>query len=109
MRTLLKNGLMILLIAVGTFAQGQPPPSGPRFPQPGGFGGGYGVAQPAAKPSTNNYQLELAIQRSNKTARYKLTLNSGAVTTELMDRFAEHQEGLPPQTISLNVVFSPFE
>jgi hypothetical protein len=27
MRTLLKNGLMILLIAVGTFAQGQPPPS----------------------------------------------------------------------------------
>jgi|KBSMisStaDraftv2_1062788.scaffolds.fasta_scaffold4667481_1 hypothetical protein len=24
-------------------------------------------------------------------------------------RFADHQEGLPPQTISLNVVFSPFD
>ena len=55
------------------------------------------------------HQLELAIQRGNKTARYKLTLNSGGVTTELMDRFAERQEGLPPQTMSLNAVLSPFD
>ena len=87
-------------------------PTGPFWVTDNGTGVStiYEVTRvPAAKPSTNNCQLELTIQRGNKSARYRLALNSGGLTTELMDRFAERQEGLPPQTISLNAVLSPFE
>jgi len=113
MKTILQRSAMILLTAVGTFAQVQPPlqspPIAPRFGPPGTYGGGYGVAQPAAKPSTKNYQIELTIQRGDKTARYKLTLNSGSVNTELIDRFNETEDGGAPRTISFSLNLSPFD
>jgi len=92
---------MVLLIAVGTFAQ---QPAQPRFQNRLNSI----VAQNAA-PSTRNYQLELTIQRGEKIARYKLTLNGGSVSTELMDRFAERVEGVAPFTLNFNATLTPFE
>jgi hypothetical protein len=56
---------------------------------------------------TKNYQLELTIQRGDKAAHYKLTLNSGSVNTELIDRFNETEEGAAPRTISFSLNLAP--
>jgi hypothetical protein len=101
MKTILRTSAMILLISIGTFAQ---QPAQPRFqtrlqsvvPQNGAL-------------STKNYQLELTIQRGEKMARYKVTLNGGSVSTELMDRFAERIEGAAPLTFNFNATLTPFE
>jgi hypothetical protein len=92
---------MILLIAVGSFAQ---QPAQPRFQTRLNT-----IAAQGAAPSTKNYQLELMIQRGEKVARYKMTLSAGSITTELMDRFTEHMEGAPPPTFALNASLTPFE
>ena len=101
MNTILKCCLMILLITVGSYAQ---QPAQPHFQQRL-----QSIVRSEGPPSTKNYRLELSIQRGEKTARYKLTLNSGGVTTELIDRFAEKVEGMAPVTMSLSVSLSPFE
>ena len=81
MNTILKCCLVILLITVGSYAQ---QPAQAHFQQRL-----QSVVRSEGPPSTKNYRLELSIQRGEKTARYKLTLNSGGVTTELIDRFAK--------------------
>jgi hypothetical protein len=101
MNTLLKYSLMILLMMVGSCAQ---QPGQPRFQQRL-----QSIVRSEGPPSTKNYQLELSIQRGQKTARYKLALNSGGVTTELIDRLVEKQYGMAPLTISLSATFSPFD
>jgi hypothetical protein len=102
MKTILKCGVMILLMTLSSFAQQF---NNPRLPHPG-FSG---LNENSWKPATNNYQLELMIQRGQKTASYKLTLNGGSVNTELIDRFAEKQEGGAPHTISFNASLVPFD
>ncbi len=92
---------MILLMAMGTFAQ---QPAQPRFQNRL-----QSVVAQSGAPSTTNYQLELTIQRGEKAARYKMTLNGGSVSTELMDRFAERVEGGAPLTLSFNATLNPFE
>jgi hypothetical protein len=67
------------------------------------------VVRSEASVSTNNYQLELTISRGQKSARYKLTINGGSVSTELIDRLADKQEGTAPQTIGFSATFNPFE
>jgi hypothetical protein len=101
MKTILQSSAMILLIAVGTFAQ---QPAQPRFQTRL-----QSVVDQTGVPATKNYQLELTVQRGDKIGRYKLTLNGGSVNTELMDRFSERVEGFPPLTFSFNTTLTPFE
>jgi len=107
MKTILRCTIPILLIAVSGFAQQPQPQPGLRFPQSAPYGGYAGI--PTAKPSSTNYQLELSVQRGDKTARYKLTLNGGSVMTELMDRFAEKQENAAPMTMSFSASLTPLD
>ena len=87
MKTILQSTAMILLIAVGSFAQPSVQPSVRTVPAH--RVGLQSLGSQSGPLSTKNYQLELTIQRGEKVARYKLTLNGGSVSTELMDRFAE--------------------
>lgn len=103
MKMIRKCSLMVLLMTLGSLAQ-QPFP-GARFPQPGVYPASGGNA---GKPATNNYQLELIMQKGQKTASYKITLNGGSVNTELIDRITEKEEGAP-QTISFYTSLTPFE
>jgi hypothetical protein len=105
MRTILKCSLIILLMTIGSMAQ-QPLQPGTRIRQPSFYPPNEGSA---GKPATNNYQLELIIQKDQKTASYKVTLNGGSVNTELIDRSVEKPEGAAPQTITLNATLIPFE
>ena len=84
MRTILRCTAIILLIAVNSFAQ--EPQSIRRLQQPGPYGV-YGGGPPA-KPSTNNYQLELIVQRGESSARYMLTFKR---------RYREHRVDGPPR------------
>jgi hypothetical protein len=102
MKTILTCCAMILLMTVGNFAQ--QPGQQPHFQQRL-----QSIIRAEGPPSTKNYQLELSIQRGEKTARYKVTLNSGAVSTELIDRLAEKHEGMAPITMSLSVTLSPMD
>jgi hypothetical protein len=101
MNTILKRCLMILLMTVGSHAQ---QPAQPHFQQRL-----QSIGRTDPPPSTENYRLEFSIQRGDKTARYKITLNGGGVNTELIDRFAEKHEGMAPITMSLSVTLSPID
>jgi hypothetical protein len=101
MRTLLTSTQIILLMTIGSFAQ---QPAEPRFQNRL-----QGIVRRGEAPATKNYQLELMIQHPDKSARYKLTLSSGTVSTELLDRLTERIEGAAPLTLNFNASLIPFE
>jgi hypothetical protein len=56
---------------------------------------------------TNNFQLELSIAREGKTAKYRVTLNGGQVSTEFVDKIAKTKGDM--LMISLQASLNPFE
>jgi hypothetical protein len=105
MRTIFTISLAILLIPVGSFAQQQPQ----HQPQPRFQTRLQNIVRKDEATATKNYQLELTMQRGEKSARYKITLNSGSVSTELIDRLAERVEGSAPLTVNFNASLTPFD
>ncbi len=102
MKTWVQIPLLASILTLTCSAQqpGPPPQAGVRM-MPG--------MQQRIEPSTNNYRLELEMKRGDKTARYLLTFNSGAFSTELIDKLADPKESIEPRTIQFHSSFTPFE
>ena len=67
------------------------------------------VSQSSGEPQTKNYQLELTMVRSGKTARYRMVFNGGQISTDLVDKLAEPVEGVAPRTMSFSASLNPFD
>ena len=92
-----------LLLALPTFAQSQSQSAAqPRF--------GVRLNQVVAHADdlqTNNLQIELSMDRDGKTARYRVTLSGGQVSTEFLDKLAKSAGDA--LSINFQATLNPFE
>ena len=95
---------VLVAVFATCFAQ-QPQPEGSRFQQRLNTI----LAGPKQDPPSKNYQIELQIERGGKVARYKVAVNSGSVSTELIDRLVEQEEGTLPRSLSFHASLTPME
>lgn len=49
------------------------------------------------------------MSRAGKTAKYRMAFNGGQISTDLLDKLAEHGTNAEPKTITFSVSFTPFD
>ena len=97
---------VVLLLSLLTPIIAQPTPALPG--QPGRFSTRLNqIVDRSDEAQTNNLQLELSITREGKTARYRVTLNGGQVSTEFVDKIAKGKGDV--LMINLQAGLNPFE
>lgn len=100
----LVNLVMVFSLLIAAIAQPTPAPPG----QQSRFNARLNqIVDRSDEPQTNNFQLELTITREGKTARYRVTLSGGQVSTEFVDKAAKGKGDV--LMINLQASLSPFD
>lgn len=67
------------------------------------------VQSVGGEAQTNNYQLELTMERGDEKASYRVAFNGGQVSTEFIDNLAKRGEDVEPLIISFSASMTRFE
>lgn len=67
------------------------------------------VQSVGGEAQTNNFQLEVTLERGEEKASYRIAFNGGQVSTEFIDQVAKRGEDLDPLIISFTASMTRFE